>query len=256
MRGVHRRATSVYRVRHHQKELGPTESATGRSRSLLSSRYDSRGHLGVALGVGPIPNEAPLPCRTLMVCLGFMPTVVVQHLTVVVQHLNPRCPKTSQKNVHTLFTRVQAPPHQFVIAPPSVARGAFICLTTSAADHSAAAGEEECREPGQHWGGPRKWAATGWAQHPCPVRLLFYGETRNGGKGRRCCQPPEGGTFSAQLSPSRCLSPSSSLSRSRSPLPTPSTHSMSLPPQTTGASGCTWSTARATARLRDSRPPE
>ena len=64
---VHSRlATSVRQVRRDQKELGPTELDTGRSRFLLSSECNRSGYYRVAGGAGLIRNEAELRCRTVV----------------------------------------------------------------------------------------------------------------------------------------------------------------------------------------------
>ena len=55
-------ATSVRQIRRDQKELGPTESVTRRSRFLLSSACDRSGQCRLADGAGLAPT--PVACST------------------------------------------------------------------------------------------------------------------------------------------------------------------------------------------------
>ena len=64
-----RLAASVRPIRHDPTELGPTESCTWCSWSLLSFGCDSSGYYRVAHGTGLSPNETQSPCRTLVACL-------------------------------------------------------------------------------------------------------------------------------------------------------------------------------------------
>ena len=65
-----RLATSVRQVTRDQMEQGPTGSDTGRSWFLLSSGCDRSRYYRVPHGTGPIPNDTPFPCRTLVACLA------------------------------------------------------------------------------------------------------------------------------------------------------------------------------------------